>query len=145
MNGEYDEIIPGLYQGSIPTFDQNGFYDPFDVVVFCVDPRFSTWLHSFSPKNKEIRHFHFDDLNDMSVALDKAQEIAEFIKDGKKVIVVCASGMNRSGAFCVLVLNQYGWSLEKAAAKILEGRAHALPNGVHYLVRMVKYHNVNNP
>lgn len=139
MLGDYDQIVPGLYQGSIPTAKQATYYDDFDVIVFCVDPD-ADWLSSFVPEGKIIRHFHFDDLDDMSVALGKADEVSSMIRNGRRTLVVCASGLNRSGAFVVLVLYKLGWALDQAASKVLSGRSAAFPTGVKYLIGKVKHY-----
>lgn len=135
-----DMLIPGLYQGAVPYRQQKDFYDPYDVVVFCTDPD-QEWLLSYQPidENKQILHFHIDDIdNGIASAVEKAKQVSDAIRAGKKAIVLCSSGLYRSGSFAVLVLWQHGYDIDRAAALVLSGRSGLLPSHVKNFVSRVK-------
>lgn len=123
FRGSYDLVIPRLYQGSLPDVDQEGYYDPFDVVVVCVgSPAISTFLPPVSPNKEIIWGYDQDDLyDDFLSILMRAGTVAEKLKT-QTILCVCTSGMNRSGVFAVLTLYKYGYSIDRAIELVQQAR-----------------------
>ena len=66
---------------------------------------------------------HFEDNDDMDNAkqciLSGARKVDAAIREGKRVLVHCAAGMNRSASICVAYLITYcGWTPGKAIAHV---------------------------
>lgn len=106
----YNKILGKLYQGSYPPVQtakelkEKGF----DYIVFCA----RELQPSNIPYNDEginVVYAPNDDVSQISVeqlqtALKTAEFVAKLIRDGKKVLVTCAMGHNRSGLVTALSL-----------------------------------------
>jgi hypothetical protein len=98
------EMLPGsLYQGSLA--DALGF--PADIVLSC------TIASDLSITRPRLLHlfFPFEDravLPDMGVARRLGQFLAAEVANGKKVLINCDIGHNRSGLMVALVLDAMG-------------------------------------
>lgn len=120
--GDYSWVMPGLAQGSIPVRSQTEYYSTFDTVVLCVDPS-HTFFGSFVPNNIHTIYFDIQDLRtNMAHAFELANVVARDVCSGKSVLVACASGYHRSGAFCSLVLHSMGMPMEYAIDTVLMTR-----------------------
>lgn len=118
-DGTYDLVSHGLYQGSIPDARQTTFYDGFDVVVFCADPTYS-FLSSFIPEDKIVI---YAEVRPATLAIDvlraQAQECADHLAAGKRVLILCVSGLYRSSVFAALVLAARGTSIAAAIEHVV--------------------------
>lgn len=83
--------------------------DTFDLVVYCTDIAYDPPV-----AGQERDTFCFDDLADIEALKRRVSMWAQFVHIGRRVAVVCASGVNRSGVVCVLVLRHLGYSLDDA-------------------------------
>lgn len=125
----WDEIVPGLWQGghfcweteenphgeAIPTHE-------FDLVVslyrrpgFGPDLGIPHIWHRMPDAPLEAKHHE---------ALDRlATLVAAAVKSGKRVLVRCQAGLNRSGLVVGLAMIKMGWEPEAAIERIREARS----------------------
>lgn len=120
------EIIPNLWQGSVPVGSKcqsAGFI----VVVLCAREH----QHPATGyPGVQLIHAPNDDHRAMpltreklALALKTARIITAAIKDGKCCLVTCAAGMNRSGLVSALVLHLLkGWSGSKCIQHVRQMR-----------------------
>lgn len=114
-----DEVAPGLWQSGHPSpgenwdavFDLSGEEDPLDDVEFYVH-----WLIEDGPAPDR----------DTLVAL--ADLVRSMRASGKRVLVHCAAGMNRSGLLSAASLIREGWSADDAMEAVRTARHGALNN-----------------
>lgn len=118
------EITPGLWQGSFPPMGSALSRGGFNLLVLCareLQPP-SNQFH-----NVAVLHAPNDDhpafgpltREKLKVALQAARQSAEAIKEGQRVLVTCAQGMNRSGLVSALTLYLlYGWTGEQCIRRI---------------------------
>lgn len=104
---DYHWIVPGIAQGSYPDPPKAAFRD-FDVVVFCAEehqPRIKP------PPGKLIFKLPLDD--DIyrpippevhQILHQAAQSLASYHTNGKKLLITCAQGVNRSGLMTALTM-----------------------------------------
>ena len=114
-----DRVVPHLYMGSRPP---PGTY-PFDLIVFAAkeyqpDPR---------DYGNMILRVPLDDTYGISfaeadIAIRAGRLIADTIKAGKRVLVTCMMGLNRSGLLTALALMRLGASSTQAIAKVRAAR-----------------------
>lgn len=61
--------------------------------------------------------------------LRAAEEVAQRVKDGQKVLVTCMAGLNRSGFITAVALHHLtGWSGQTCVDRVKERRQYALCN-----------------
>lgn len=114
-----DEVVPGLWQSGHPSpgeewdavFDLSGEEPPLEDVEFYVH-----WLIEDGPKPD----------HDTLVAL--ADLVRSMRATGKRVLIHCAAGMNRSGLLSAASLIREGYTADDAIAAIREARPGALNN-----------------
>ena len=115
MANDYDYLIPGLAQGSVPP---SGVQLPFDVVVLAayecqpepsVPTIFRAALDDSGPPPNHI---------DKIVIRETAKEVARRVRAGQRVLVTCRQGRNRSGVISGLALVELGMSGRQAAELI---------------------------
>jgi protein-tyrosine phosphatase len=126
-------IKPNLWQGSLPPEGSYLSSLGFDVVVFCAQeyqPRVS-----FFPDIEVIHAPNDDDSSrsitqqELSTAARAAKKVVRAVNQGKKVLVTCLAGRNRSGLVVALALHQLtGMSGEEVVTYIKERRPYALTN-----------------
>lgn len=131
---DFDEIYPGLYQGSYPGTDPE-LFRRFDVIVYSAKekhPRFSKKL----PPGKQVISIPLDDdpyqpilPSDAKMLMLCAQNLARSIRNGKKVLVTCAMGYNRSGLITALTLISLTGCHGKTAANIVRSRRRTSDEG----------------
>ena len=116
----YSQILPGLWQGGTRDHDVVGSRNPqpvtkaeFDTVVTCYG--------SASPADWGVREyrlgFYDGDMRDFDPMVDLLPLVAQAHQDwksGKKVLIRCQAGLNRSGLVMALVLMRDGYSPEEA-------------------------------
>lgn len=121
------EIVPGLWQGSLPP---NGLIlrnAGFKTLVLCA--RELQVSPVYFPEIQVI-HAPNDDHPEMPLTAEKlrtavvaARNVSKGLKAGDQVLVTCAAGLNRSGLVSALALHMtYGWSGDECIAKIRAAR-----------------------
>ena len=131
----WSEILPGLYQGGTADHDDRTFgrgapmitRDNFDTVI-------TLYAHA-GPVDwyvKEVRLGFYDhdevDLDEHDLAHAVRTAYRDWVR-GKRVLIRCQAGWNRSGLITALVLIHFGYTPEDAIALIREKRSpHALCN-----------------
>jgi len=126
----YNEILPNLFQGG--TDDDDTIWetgregaritkDLFDVVITAyqyANP--ADWLV------KEIRYPFYDSPNMSGLDFKELFQIVRIAhedwKSGKRVLIRCQAGLNRSGLITALVLMREGYSAEEAICLIRDKR-----------------------
>ncbi|HEY5657332.1 MAG TPA: dual specificity protein phosphatase family protein [Myxococcota bacterium] len=106
---DFDWIIPGLAQGSYPRPQGAPFDHGFDVIVWCAMEAQPTRLKP--PAGKSSILFPMDDnpyvpitQNDARLLHGLADQLAKHVRAGRKVLVTCWEGRNRSGIVSALTL-----------------------------------------
>lgn len=128
-----DEVAPNIFQASIPTRGTLLRDHGFDVVVLCAS--------SYQPPASEFPGVHVihapnEDEQDwpppkfrLQEAMRAAKEVAALVKQGKRALITCQAGLNRSGLVSALVIHLiYGWSGERCVRQVQKRREDALFN-----------------
>jgi len=126
-------IKPNLWQGSAPPEGSYLASLGFGLVVFCAQeyqPK-ASWYPGI-----EVLHAPNDDdssrsitQQELSIAAKTAKKVVQAIQGGKKVLVTCIAGRNRSGLVVALALHKLtGMSGEEVVVYIKERRPYALTN-----------------
>lgn len=105
----YDEIAPGLFQGSKPPFGPTLKELGLDVLVLTA--REIQPASVYFP-GVEVVHAPIDDMPDerpldrhgLSLVLNAARRATNALAAGRRVLVTCAAGMNRSGLVSAVTL-----------------------------------------
>ena len=108
---DFDQIYPNLFQGSYPRLTES-LMKQFDVVVYCaVEKQPSKSALKNVPRNKKAIGIPLEDDPYQPITLElehelkrRAFELAGMLRAGKKVLVTCAMGLNRSGIVSALTL-----------------------------------------
>jgi protein-tyrosine phosphatase len=108
------EIVPRLWQGGDPPFGRALRDHGFDIVVLCARE-----LQYPAVYFQDIEVLHAPNDDSVSMPLDRlklglavktAKMLARQIKAGKKCLVTCKAGLNRSGLVTALTLHMlFGW------------------------------------
>lgn len=114
----YSYLMPGarLAQGSVPPA---GARLPFDVIVLAAIEHQDINLPGY-----EVLRVPLDDsgpppsMSDRLLIRRTAREIAQRIRAGKRVLVTCHQGRNRSGVLSGLALVELGLPRERAVRRI---------------------------
>lgn len=131
----YNEIVEGIAMGGAMKESSEAF-SVFDVVVFCAgewQPHvvFPEEERRFQPR---ILRVPYDDLTaSVRLQLDKSvRQLAEWHKEGQKILITCVAGRNRSGLLTALVLRErFGMTGAETIALIRDKRGgFALTNGI---------------
>ena len=125
---DFDWIIPGLAQGSYPKPLRAPFEQGFDVVVFCAMEAQPKRLRP--PEGKSYILFPMDDNEYVPVSMDDAVKLNELaatlaahLRAGKKLLVTCWEGRNRSGLVNALTLMKAArMPAQKAIATVRQKR-----------------------
>jgi hypothetical protein len=123
-------VIPRLWQGGAP---KPGHY-AFDLIVLAAS-EYQPTADKF-PGSEILRVPLPDDWRGLTAdardklyasAVDASQEVADWHRAGKSVLVTCGAGLNRSGLVTGLALRDLGHTADEAIALIRKARgAHAL-------------------
>jgi len=113
------EVVPGIWQSGSPepgeywdaVFDLHGSAPPLEDVEFYVH-----WLIEDGPAPE------FTTLRSLADLVDDLRQ------DGKRVLIHCAAGINRSGLLSAAALIRGGWDVDDAIAAVREARHNALNN-----------------
>lgn len=140
----WDEIIPNLYQGGAllhPPTDEfpKGFVrvdDQFDLVISLYKewgsgPADGVEEHHLRIPDGELSEGQIREVRKLSQVVRRA------VEGGRKTLVRCQAGYNRSGLVVALALVDMGYTPEDAIALIREKRSpYALFNG--YFIEIIK-------
>lgn len=127
-----DEVAPRLYVGSKPPPIPYGQYDTIVLAAIEYQPP-ASWF-----EGTEVIHAPFDDAptrrmysNEIVTATNAAQLVARRLREGRRVLVTCAMGINRSALIAALAMHEvWGMSAEEILARIRRARSPwALSNG----------------
>jgi len=127
----FTEIRRGLYMGSKRALSPE--FPLFSVYVSMareIRPPKSV-LDRFESMWVKMDDVDWDFRNDpetIQALLDVSETLAQLVKQGHKVLIVCNMGMNRSGLMTAMVLMQLGWPLNKALKKIKQRHRCTLGN-----------------
>jgi protein-tyrosine phosphatase len=118
QNLDCHKIIRNLYQGSFPSNPTLIKNEGFDVLVLCTT--------SYQPSDSEFSGIEiircpFDDSRltneSLQIAKQGAKQVANALKQDKKVLTTCHAGLNRSGFVNALALHQL---LRKSGSEIVK-------------------------
>src|SRR5262245_15058087 len=112
---EAHEIVPRLWQGSKPRTGSRLAKAGFDVVVFCA--REYQPSGTYFPGVQVLHAPNEDDplypisKQELQTAVMTATRLHELLDNGKKILVTCMAGINRSGLVVALTLHKaFGYS-----------------------------------
>jgi len=118
------EVIPGLFVGSKPPPGRHA----------CVDVIVLTAVEHQPPANQfpgaEVIHAPIDDApnrpmreDEIVTATKAAGRVARRLRAGRRVLVTCAMGLNRSALVAALAMHEiYGMSADEIIARIRRAR-----------------------
>ncbi len=126
----WSEILPGLWQGGTDDYDVIGVagHCPNRVTSTHFDSVYTLYAraNAASWNVKEVRFGFADgDMTDFDPEADLYFAVREAHADwkaGKRVLVRCQAGLNRSGLVMALVLIREGYTPEQAVALIRQNR-----------------------
>lgn len=134
---EAHQVVPGLWQGSMPPIGDFLEKEGFTTLILCArELQPSSELYPgvqviHAPNDDDPTNRPLDKAK-LRVAAQAAQAASEAMKRGGKVLVTCAAGANRSGLVSGITLHLlYGWSGQKAVAQIR--RTRRVPGGYQAL------------
>ena len=136
----WDEVAPGLWQGGTDSADTihekrygaRAFItdEDFDLVVtmYASAQPVDGWVKEirFGIYDSDMTDFDVEDLRDLVVVAHSNW------KRGKRVLVRCQAGLNRSGIVTALVLIRDGLSAEEAIALVKDNRGSAALTNDHF-------------
>lgn len=148
-NTLWSEILNGLYQGGTDEFDELGAQSRGESLRAFANIRtqvtkqdFDTVVTAYSQANpagrnvKELRFtFHDGDMRDLDPERDLTFLVREAHSDwkaGKKVLIRCQAGINRSGLITALVLIRDGHSPREAIDLIRSTRCEGAITNSHF-------------
>lgn len=131
-NLDVSKITDGLYQGAWPPFGDQLAKRGFDVLVLCAEEN----QHDELYVGLNVICAPGEDNSNPDVMSQflptwilAAQRAAQQVKAGKKVLVTCMAGLNRSGMVTAMALHLLtGWSGADVVEHIQASRADALCN-----------------
>jgi len=116
-----NEVVENLWIGSVP--ETSSDVKPFDVIV-------NLFGRTFFPEKVNLVWIFEDkpELPDLNTLMAVAKSIYTFRSEGKKVLVHCQAGLNRSGLVVGAALAYDGWPGVQAVKRIQTARKDALHN-----------------
>lgn len=128
---EADEIVHNLWQGSFPGTGRAVASSGFSLLVLCAvelqEPAesFPGVEVVYAPNYDDGEHVL--DRDRLRTAVDAARRVEEAVKRGRKCLVTCRAGMNRSGLVTALALHfLYGWDGDTCIRRV---RRYRKPRG----------------
>jgi protein-tyrosine phosphatase len=119
-----DQIAKNLWVGGVPV-DTDSVDKNFDALVLAAREFQDVFpIHKY-PGTVVIHAPLQDgkpDNEEKAIALRAALQVYELNRDGKKVLVTCAKGVNRSALIAALAMLIGGWSLDKAIGNLRKYR-----------------------
>jgi hypothetical protein len=122
------EIVPGLWQGSLPLAGSSVKGRGFTQLVLCareLQPPAGDYpgVEVIYAPNDDHPDYGPLDREKLRVAIRAAKQVAKGIRNGGQALVTCAAGANRSGLVSGLVLHMLlGWSGDQAVSQIRRKR-----------------------
>lgn len=122
-----DEIVPGLWQGSLPPPGGSIRAAGFQMLVLCareyqLPAEDYPGVQVVHAPNDDHDH-HPLDREKLQVALGAAHEVAQAVRGGQVTLVTCAAGLNRSGLVSALSLHLlFGWAGPKCIQQVQQRR-----------------------
>jgi len=114
----WDEVVPGLFQGDFPEGDVD--WDLFDDVVSMSNAAPSPQL---KPDGLWLHLPIWDgEMEDPDGVRDAARTVAERVVAGRRILVHCWAGLNRSGVVCARALMFMGIPVSDAIAAVRAAR-----------------------
>lgn len=132
LKPDFDPIIQNLFQGAAPPYGETVAKLGFDTLVLCAKENQREDLYPgievvLAPGDDDVRVERM--MRDLPTWQQAAQIVAERVASGKKVLVTCMAGLNRSGMVTALALHQItGWSGKDIVEHIQASRDMALCN-----------------
>jgi protein-tyrosine phosphatase len=121
LRSSVDRVAGGLWMGSAP--DPSSHLD-FDTLVLCAK--------EYQPRGKfsglEVIHVPLDDSGVPMLPQEKhgamvaARQVAMRLREGKRVLVTCAAGLNRSGLVSALAMGMLGATAAVAIESVRRAR-----------------------
>lgn len=129
-----------LYQGGAPPPGEGLKNSGIDVLVLCSPSHQDASLYPgvhviLAPGDDDERPHRMKQF--LPIWKDAARQVVELVTAGKRCLVTCWAGQNRSGLVNALVMRELtGWTGEEIVDHIKRNRPHALNNGtfVKYIV-----------
>lgn len=119
-----------LWLGAAHEVTEEGY----DVIILCAD-EFQPEAHIIARPGVQVVHAPNDDSENpltrqqACIAISASRTAAKAFREGKKVLVSCMQGRNRSGLVMALTLHRlYGMAGERCRGYIRAKRPHALTN-----------------
>jgi hypothetical protein len=143
----YSEILPGLFQGG--TADDETINYAQELRYFDGGNEFDSIVTLYAwaaPANwgVEERRFGFPDAEVIEDYLPTVHELATWAyqqwQGGKRVLIRCQAGLNRSGLITALVLIHHGYTAEDAIALLRERRSEWALCNTHYVNYLLSGH-----
>ena len=126
----YAFVTTRLAQGSAPT--NSDLRGAFDAVVLCARE-----LQDLPLYGVEVIHAPLDDDRpsraEVQIAWNAAKRVARRIRAGRRVLVTCAMGWNRSGLVTGLALIMLGLSADQAVHAIRKARGDMALSNPHFV------------
>lgn len=135
MSNNYDYLLPNLAQGGRPASRERL---PFDVIVFCAEEAQPDVARGIEAIRLRL-HDHGEPPTraHLASALAASKMVVKRLKAGKRVLVTCHMGWNRSGLVSGLTLRRLGMPAERTIQTIRKARG---PNalGNKYFERILR-------
>jgi hypothetical protein len=127
VDAPWHEIVPGLWQGAGTTLP-----DGFDTVLTC------SRSAARRPPPRDAAHWQFLFRDGRRVPEDGqiwtwAQQINDELANGRRVLVRCKAGLNRSGLLVAATLMLRGASPDEAVAQVRQHRSPRALNNRHFV------------
>jgi len=137
---DYDQIHTNLFQGSYPK-PHKDLGDGFDVIVYtAIEKQPTAAALKPMPKSVAVRRFPLDDdpyqpiTREQAAALVRAaKELAAQLRSGRRVLITCAMGMNRSGLLTALTLMAATGCSGRTAFSTVQSKRRAMEDGTRAL------------
>jgi len=108
---DFDKIHGSLFQGSYPKLTKQ-LLQQFDVIVYCaMEKQPNAADLKLVPRDKHVLGIPLDDDSHQPITREQraflirlARQLAPHVRAGRRVLVTCAMGLNRSGIVSALTL-----------------------------------------
>jgi protein-tyrosine phosphatase len=136
-----DPIFPGIWQGSVPPVGTLLRNEGFQLVVLCAEASEYSFRGSDAFPGVEVIHAPNQDgrratREQLHRATQAARQVAAAVRAGKKVLVTCYMGLNRSGLVSALAIHLLtGWPGQACVRQVQRHRGQSLGNP--YFVEML--------
>lgn len=136
----FDEVAPGLYVGSAPPAGASFPLDHIKTLILCA---FEYQPHGWQFPGLEVLRVPLHDMGEpmtlaeAHAAVRMASRVRRRLDSGRRVLVTCAQGRNRSGLVAAIAMRMGGYSASRAIKAVRDARGEdALSNP--YFVAFIK-------